>query len=179
MLAHLTRHRSNTRYLLVEHPSVIQALATASYSQNDESRKHSCFALQNFSEDKSCRHDLAGTKNVLPALCVRIRQAFDHEERLAAVHAMKNLSEEPSNLIVMTNTAECFPTLMQIADASDDNVSEMMQFVGCDAFANLSEYFRLLATSGKSLDSEKRGEAASGNDLFVPSLNVVTWEQWE
>jgi hypothetical protein len=179
IIANLTRHRGNTRHLLFKHPDVVQALVTASYSQNDESRKHACYALQNFAEDKPCRKELAAAKNVLSALCVRIRQAFDHEERLAAIHALKSLSEEPANLILMTNTPECFPSLMQIADASDDNVSEMMQFVGCDALANLSNHFRLIATSGKNIDSEKRGEPTSGNELFVPSLQVVTWEQWE
>jgi hypothetical protein len=179
IIANLTRHRANTRHLLFKHPDVVQALVTASYSQHDESRKHACYALQNFAEDKPCRQELAATKNVLSALCVRIRQAFDHEERLAAIHALKSLSEEPANLILMTNTPECFPSLMQIADASDDNVSEMMQFVGCDALANLSNHFRLIATSGKNLDNEKRGEPTSSNELFVPSLKLVTWEQWE
>eukprot|EP00980_Cylindrotheca_fusiformis_P003072 scaffold713_cov131-Cylindrotheca_fusiformis.AAC.30 len=179
IIANLTRHRGNTKHLLFNHPMVVQALTTASYSQNDESRKHSCYAIQNFAEDKACRHHLAVAKNVLPALCVRVKQAFDHEERLAAIHALKNLSQEPENLILMTNTADCIPTLMHIADASDDNVTETMQFTGCDALANLSQHFMQIAESGKSIDREKRGEAKASEEVFVPFLNNILAEAVE
>ena len=168
----------------MEEQSVVPALLKASYSQNDETRKYVCYALQNLSQDPCCRRELVEIDKLLHTLCVRIRQAYDPEERLAAIHALKNLTEEPGNLIPMANTPECFPTLMQIADARDDNVTEMMRYVGCDALANLSHWFRLLATNGRDIDRQKRGEPTTSTstrskELFVPSLKQITWEQWE
>jgi hypothetical protein len=155
----------------------VPALVKASFSINDKSRQSACYALQNLSQDKPCRQELAASPNLLSALCVRIRQASDPEERLAAIHALKNLTDEPANLIPMTNTPECFATLMQIAHASDDSVTEMMQYLGCDALATLSHWFRSIATSGQRIDLMKRGQQPP-KDLFVPTLKIVTWEQW-
>lgn len=158
--------------------SVVPALVRSSFSQNDGVRKHACFGLQNLSQDKPCRQELAATPNLLTALCVRIRQAVDPEERLCAIHALKNLTDEPANLIPMTNTPECFATLMQIAHASDDSVTETMQYLGCDALATLSHWFRSIATSGQRIDYQQKGQSPP-KDLFVPSLKIVTWEQWQ
>ena len=141
-------------------------------SQNSEARKYACFAIQNLSQDKPCRQELAGTPGLLSALCVRVRQASDPEERLAALHCLKNLTDEPANLIPMTNTPECFATLMQIAHASDDSVTEMMQYLGCDALATLSHWFRSIATSGQRIDAQKRKKPIS-TDPFKPSLKMM------
>lgn len=158
---------------------VVPVLVKASFSQNDETRRHACFALQNLSQDKPCRQELAITEDLLTALCVRIRQASDPVERLSAIHALKNLTDEPANLIPMTNTPECFATLMQIAHAGDDSVTEMMQFLGCDALATLSHWFRSIATSGQSIDLNKKGRKPNPKDLFVPSLKIVSYQQWQ
>jgi hypothetical protein len=178
LLAHLTRHRGNSKLIVYKLRSLVPALVRASFSQNDEARKHACFAIQNLSQDKPCRQELAATPKLLTALCVRVRQAADPEERLAAIHALKNLTDEPANLIPMTNTPECFATLMQIAHANDESVTEMMQYLGCDALATLSHWFRSIATSGQRIDFQQRGQKPS-KDLFVPSLKIVTWEQWQ
>lgn len=181
LLAHLTRHRGNSKYLVFKVRTVVPALVKASFSQNDEARKYSMFALQNLSQDKPCRQELAITNELLTALCVRIRQASDIEERLAAIHAMKNLTDEPADLIPMTNTPECFATLMQIAHGADDSVTEMMQYLGCDALATLSHWFRSIATSGQRIELMKNGGKPNTNNagLFVPSLKLVTYEQWQ
>jgi hypothetical protein len=178
LLANLTRHRGNSKELVFKIRSVVPALVKATFSMNDESRKNACFALQNLSQDKPCRQELAASDNLLTALCVRVRQAADPEERLAAIHSLKNLTDEPANLIPMTNTPECFATLMQIAHASDESVTEMMQYLGCDALATLSHWFRSIATSGQRIDVIKRGHQPP-KDMFVPTLKIVTWEQWQ
>jgi hypothetical protein len=178
LLAHLTRHRGNSKHFVFKARKIIPALVNATFSSNDETRKYACFALQNFSQDKPCRQELAITDGLLAALCVRVRQASDAEERLSAVQALTNLTNEPANLIPMTNTPECLATLMQIAHAGDDSVTEMMQFLACDALATLSHWFRSIATSGKLIDQNSMG-AGAGSDLFVPSLKIVAYEQWQ
>lgn len=178
LLAHLTRHRGNSKHIVFKTRKIVPVLVKALFSQNDEARRHACFALQNLAQDKPCRQELAITEELLTALCVRIRQANDPEERLAAIHALKNLTDEPANLIPMTNTPECFATLMQIAHASDESVSEMMQYLGCDALATLSHWFRSIATSGQRIDLNKKGLKPS-KGLFVPSLKMVAYEQWQ
>jgi hypothetical protein len=110
--AHLTRHRGNSKELVFKLRKVVPALVKATILMNDEARKHACFALQNLSQDKPCRQELAVTSDLLTALCVRARQAANPEERLSAIHTLKNLTDEPANLIPMTNTPECFATLM-------------------------------------------------------------------
>ena len=117
---------------------------------------------------------------VIPTLCDRIRDAADEEERLSALHSIKSLSEEPSNIVVMSNTPDCIPTLIMIADGTDQTASEMMRYVAADAIANFSSHCRQLATAGKRADMESRGEKYPQSvDPFVPTFNVTTWEQWK
>ena len=116
---------------------------------------------------------------VIPALCDRIRDGADEEERLSALQGIKSLSEDPSNLIVMSNTPNCMPSLIMISDGTDGTASEMMRYVASDALANFSFHCRLLATAGHKADLENRGEENPKVDLFVPTFNVTTWEQWK
>jgi hypothetical protein len=160
----------------------------ATSSRDVDARKFACFALQNLSQDKPCRQEVASTKGVVSALCNRARQGAIIEERLAAMHALKNLTDEPANLIPMTNTRECFATLMKIAHGKDEKESEMMQYLACDALATLSHWLRKIATSGQQMEQEeddgddgkeeKKMAEKSNMDLFVPTLKVVTWSQW-
>ena len=92
LLAHLSRHRSNSKILVFKMKEVVPAIVFATHSENDDSRKYACFALQNFSQDKPCRQQLASIENLLPAVCRRIRGAKDQEEKLAALHTLKNLT---------------------------------------------------------------------------------------
>lgn len=116
---------------------------------------------------------------VIPSLCDRIRDGEDEEERLSALQSIKSLSEEPSNIVVMSNTPDCMQTLIMIADGTDKTVSEMMRYVASDTLANFASHCRLIATAGKKADLESRGEKNPKVDLFVPSFNVTTWEQWK
>jgi segregation and condensation protein B len=180
ILAHLTRHRGNSKLFVFKNKAAVPTIVYALGSENSESRKYACFCLQNLSQDKPCRQELALVQNLLSSICRRIRNAKDSEEKLAALHTLKNLTDEPANLIPMTNTPECFATLMQVAHASDDSVTEMMQYLGCDALATLSHWFRSIATSGQRIGTDKRDISETVKDnLFVPSLKVVRWEPWQ
>merc|ERR1719464_2235032 len=176
----LSRHCSNSKMLVFKMKEVVPAVVFATDSENAESRKYACFTLQNFSQDKPCRQQLASIDNLLPAVCRRIRGAKDQEEKLSALHALKNLTDEPANLIPMTNTPECFATLMHVAHASDESVTEMMQYLGCDALATLSHWFRSIATSGQRIGTMNReNENVRKDELFVPTLQVLNWEPWQ
>mmetsp|Transcript_16574 Transcript_16574/g.38296 ORF Transcript_16574/g.38296 Transcript_16574/m.38296 type:complete len:849 (+) Transcript_16574:176-2722(+) len=182
IFANLSRHRSNSKILVFKMKDVVPAIILATKSNNDASRKYAFYALQNFSQDKPCRQQLASIKDLLPAVCSCIRNADDPEEKLAALHTLKNLTDEPANLIPMTNTPECFATLIQVAHASDDSITETMQYVGCDALSTLSHWFRSIATSGHRVGTVKRNMPESviaKNELFVPSQSVLSWEPWQ
>jgi hypothetical protein len=179
LLAHLTRHRETTEHLTKEVDGFVAVIVRSTFSDNDDIRKYACFALQNLSQDQPCRQQLAITPDLLLALCARARQATDPEERLTAIHALKNLTEEPANLIPMTNTPECFATFMQIAHASDESVTEMMQYLGCDALSTLSHWFRSIATTGQQIGNANNPSSNSSNDMFVPSLKTIPYEQWK
>lgn len=181
LLAQLSRHLDNSNVLVFKMKNLVPAVVFATHSEDPESRKHACFALQNFSQDKPCRQQLASVDNLLPAICRRIRSPKHPEERLAALHTLKNLTDEPANLIPMTNTPECFATLMQVAHAGDDSITELMQYLGCDALATLSHWFRSIATSGQRIGTkDKSGSGGLTKDeMFVPTLRVLTWEPWQ
>ena len=182
LMAHLSRHRSNSTLLVFKMKGVVSSIVAAMNSENEESRKYACYTLQNLSQDKPCRQQLASIENLLSAVCHCIRNTTDPEEKLAALHTIKNLSDEPANLIPMTNTPHCFATLIQVAHASDDSITEMMQFVGCDALATLSHWFRSIATSGQRIGTVQRNTPKSivaKDALFVPSQRVLTWEPWQ
>ncbi|GKY93694.1 hypothetical protein MPSEU_000336600 [Mayamaea pseudoterrestris] len=178
-LANLTRHRQNTKLLVFQEREAIPALIKAANSESDESRLYACFAIQNLAQDSGVRQELAGADGLVKVLCRRGRYAQAEEERLSAVTAIKNLCDEPANLIPLTNTPECIATLMHLAHGREDGVTEIMQYRACDALATLSHWLRKIATSGKALDATQRGESSSDQGLFVPSLRVVTWNQWQ
>lgn len=173
ILAHLTRHRLN-KVLAFKPKIVIPALVQATQSPSDETRLYACYALQNLSQEKSCRQELAIADQLIEALCERCRVATRPEERLATISTLKNLCDEPANLIPMTNTADCVSTLMQMADSDDD---ALLQYRACDALATLSHWLRKIATSGYSLDASEQGRPAM-KGLFVPTLREVSWNQW-
>jgi hypothetical protein len=152
-------------------------MVTAMTSPSVESRTYACRALQNLSNDQSCRQDIAITKNLVESLVHRVSLSSDEDEKLAAVCTLKNLSDEPTNLIPMTNTPECFATLMQVAYGKDGNTTEMMQFQACDALATLSHFLRKIASTG-SVELGPNNEMSKASELMNPTLKVVTWSQW-
>lgn len=184
LLAHLSRHRSNSKILVFKMKDVVPAIVFATNSNNEVSRKFACYSLQNFSQDKPCRQQLASIENLLSAVCRCVRKAKDPEEKLAALHTLKNLTDEPANLIPMTNTPDCFATLIKVAhgSGSDKSITETMQYVSCDALATLSHWFRSIATNGQRIGTIKSNTpdiVTSKDELFVPSQSVMTWATWQ
>jgi hypothetical protein len=185
IMANLTRHRLN-KHLAFKPKSFVPALVEATQSQSFEARLYAMYALQNLSQEKSCRQELAISNNLIVALCDRCRNGDHENERLAAISTLKNLCDEPANLIPMTNTPGCVSTLMHFAhggvnDATERPVTEMMQYRACDALATLSHWLRKISTSGYALETPARGSGRTNQikgTLFVPSLREVSWNQW-
>ena len=114
----------------------------------------------------------------MEALVQRVSLSGNEEEKLAAVSTLKNLADEPTNLIPMTNTPECFATLMKVAHGQDGDTTEMMQYLACDALATLSHWLRKIASTETSLPGPKKSAPRDSN-LMNPTLQVVTWSQWK
>jgi hypothetical protein len=176
VLANLTRHRLNTNVLVFERRVVVSALVRALGSPHPHTREYGCYALQNIAQDKSCRQELATTPNLIESLCQCTRQSSGEAERLAATSALKNMCDEPANLIPMSNTPDGISSLMLLTH--DEGVSDVIQYRACDAISTLSYWLRKIATSGKALDANLQGTTPP-DDLFVPTLRVVTWNQWQ
>ena len=121
VLANLTRHRLN-KILAFKPKTVVPALVEATQSSNDDARLFACYALQNLSQEKSCRQELAIAEHLIEVLCDRCRNGTLDAERLAAVSTLKNLCDEPANLIPLTNTTGCVTTLMQLAHSPAQGV---------------------------------------------------------
>jgi hypothetical protein len=192
IMANLTRHRLN-KHLAFKPKSFVPALVEATQSPLGDARLHAIYALQNLSQEKSCRQELAISNNLIVALCDRCRNGEQEGERLAAISTLKNLCDEPANLIPMTNTPGCVSTLMHFAHGGANNgtkeiqVTDMMQYRACDALATLSHWLRKISTSGYALEAinSRGGGRSSGSgglakgQLFVPTLREVSWNQWQ
>jgi hypothetical protein len=110
-LAHLTRHRQN-KTLAFKPKCFVPTLVSALSSPSSDARLFACYGLQNLSQEKSCRQELALTERLIESLCELCRNTNSQEnERLAAISTLKNLCDEPANLIPMTNTAGCVSTM--------------------------------------------------------------------
>lgn len=177
VLASTTRHRLTAKTLVFKQRSVLSALVKGTKAAHDEVRLFSCYSLQNLGQDKACRQELAVTKDLISSLCERARKAKSESERLAAITALKNLCDEPANLIPMTNTPDCIATLMHLAHGMEEGITELMQYRACDGLATLSHWLRKIATSGQALDNAKEKKPPP-KTLFVPSLQVVSFNQW-
>jgi hypothetical protein len=93
---------------------------------------------------------------------------------------------------------------MHLAHGKEMGVTELMQYRACDALASLSHWLRKIASSGQVLchnqqQQQKQQQQKSSPQghpkhlppaawptamkdpppMFVPSLRVVTWNQWE
>lgn len=133
--------------------------------------------MQNVSQDQSCRQNIAITKKLVESLVHRVTLATDQEEKLAAVSTLKNLADEPTNVIPMSNTPSCFAALMQVAHGKDGNTTEAMQFQACDALATLSYFLRKIASTD-SIKQRSSNYTPKASELMNPTLRVVSYSQW-
>jgi hypothetical protein len=96
------------------------------------------------------------------------------------------LSDDPFNLVTMTNTPGCTATLLALANsdkrASASGNNTMVQYLACDTLATLSHWLLTLSTTRKSKENGGQdvmsGSKCGGNDTGRRTFQQSTWEAW-
>lgn len=203
-LTNLTRNPENAYHLVYKVPNLvstftlhIECSSTNPLDEDTECAKCALYALQNLSCTGNCRQELANTPELLGNVT---KAAFRHdcpEQQLSALHTLKNLSDDPFNLVTMTNTPGCTATLLALAnnDAScsssgpveDGKKSSkvaggnntMAQYLACDTLATLSHWLLTLSATRKSKDGSGEKVGGGGVDLNRRTFKQSTWEAWD
>ncbi len=190
IMTNLTRHPDNAHHLLNKVPNLVGMLVRHIESADDESKKCAVYGLQNLSCASNCRQDLANLPDLLGNVT---KAAFQHdhpEQQLSALHTLKNLSDDPFNLVTMTNTPGCTATLLALAnndttaeDGDEKGVSSnrvMARYLACDTLATLSHWLLTLSTTRKSKESGggESGGGKGGADAGRRTFKQNTWEAW-
>ena len=187
ILTNLTRHPDNAHHIVFKVPDLVGTFVRHVELSDAECAKCAMYAMQNLSCASNCRQELANTPDLLGNVT---KAAFRHdcpEQQLSALHTLKNLSDDPFNLVTMTNTPGCTATLLALAnnDASGigsdknqegsggegGNNNAMAQYLACDTLATLSHWLLTLSATRKA------GERA-GLDLSRRTFKQNTWEAW-
>ncbi len=199
-LTNLTRHPDNAYHLVYRVPGLVgtfvahvEACSTNPFDENAECAKCALYALQNLSCTGNCRQELANTPDLLSNVT---KAAFRHdcpEQQLSALHALKNLSDDPFNLVTMTNTPGCTATLLALANNDSSCApsssprssaggkgplaenNAMAQYLACDTLATLSHWLLTLSATRKSKDGAEKG---GGIDMNRRTFKQCTWEVW-
>eukprot|EP01082_Thalassiosira_pseudonana_P004200 g3908.t1 g3908 contig13:459416-461377(-) len=193
IMTNLTRHPENSVGLcridglvsvLVSHIMPVASNNDGSNgdtADNQECAKCALYALQNLSCTGSIRQELANTPNLLAALTKNAFKTQHPEQQLSALHSLKNLSDDPFNLVTMTNTPGCTATLLALAN---DGTNAMAQYLACDTLATLSHWLLTLSAAKTRRKIEKDGgledrkEEEEDKDLGRRTFQTLTWEMW-
>ncbi|KAL7542444.1 hypothetical protein ACHAXR_011789 [Thalassiosira sp. AJA248-18] len=182
ILTNLTRHPDNAYHLVHKVPNLVGTFVSHVDCTDAECAKCALYALQNLSCTGNCRQELANTPDLLGNVT---KAAFRHdcvEQQLSALHTLKNLSDDPFNLVTMTNTPGCTATLLALAN--NDAAGGSAQYLACDTLATLSHWLLTLSATRKSKDTgngKKDGEnnnGGSGVDMGRRTFKQLTWEGW-
>lgn len=177
ILTNFTRHPDNLNHLMFKVPNLVRVFVTNIEGSDLECAKCACYALQNISCDSNCRQELANTVNLLTSI---IKAAFNQgcrEQQLSALHTLKNLSDDPFNLVTMTNTPGCTATLLALANDSGD---KMAQYLACDTLATLSHWLLTLSARKNTMlmvnetDGDRNFDGGGNRRTFETS----TWQMW-
>jgi len=191
IMTNLTRHPDNAYYLVYKVPDLVATFVYHIESADSECKKCALYGLQNLSCASNCRQDLANMTDLLGNIT---KAAFRHdhpEEQLSALHTLKNLSDDPFNLVTMTNTPGCTATLLALANndsasaatsssgggesgGSNNNNNKkkngvsahrvMAQYLACDTLATLSHWLLTLSTTRKSKENTNNGNNGETTD---------------
>merc|ERR1712151_144252 len=193
IFADLTRHPQNSLQLVYHVSGFLKALVDAAKLLTDKNnnnddhskcRQYACYAMQNLSCNMGCRQELAITQDLLYTLS-KCGLHFNYpEEQIAAIGTLKNISNDPSNFIHLSNTTTCFNALIYLAGGAihnnhlspttksnnDDEKKEeqrhkeMLQYLACDALATLSNWIAASALAGMNVVSNNNNKNASNNN---------------
>eukprot|EP00592_Proboscia_alata_P018925 CAMPEP_0194402922 /NCGR_PEP_ID=MMETSP0176-20130528/1587_1 /TAXON_ID=216777 /ORGANISM="Proboscia alata, Strain PI-D3" /LENGTH=1026 /DNA_ID=CAMNT_0039200505 /DNA_START=119 /DNA_END=3199 /DNA_ORIENTATION=+ len=186
--ANFSRHPDNVQRMVHRIKDLLPTLVRAMRNDtNAETRMFTCYAIENLSCDVSVRQELANIPGLLMALCACALKASHELEQLSAIRALKNLGDEPANIIPFSNSPGCFATLMRLAHDNDSYVNVKVQYVACDALATFSHWLKKIAVNGVSMgdfgadgdDGSNNRGGKDGKYLTLPTHQASNWEQWQ
>lgn len=205
IIANLTRDRDNITWLNGHHMKLIHVLERGLGSRNIEVQKCASFALQNLSCNKKFRVALSSSekssceslltnlakvgtdvvsddtysKNEEGKKSRTVSSSDTAEGQIAAIHAIKNLSIEPSNIVALTGIPGISLSLMSVVMAEEsameekEDIDENIRYVASDALATMAQWLNGIAVTC----AEKNNLDLQGRPLT--SMRVSTWNQWE
>ena len=175
VLTNLTRLPDNAYHLAYKCPDLVNTMVEHIESDENECAKCALYSLQNLSCTGNCRQELANTPDLLSSVT---KAAFRHdfpEQQISALHTLKNLSDDPFNLVTMTNTPGCTATLLALAN--DSTRGGVAQYVACDTLATLSHWLLTLSSTRKTVTS--KGEDGENVDVGRRTFKQNTYESWQ
>mmetsp|Transcript_9907 Transcript_9907/g.12553 ORF Transcript_9907/g.12553 Transcript_9907/m.12553 type:complete len:603 (-) Transcript_9907:150-1958(-) len=173
---------------LIHYPELAFIVEKGLGSKSDEVQKCASLALQNLSCNKQFRVQVGTGKNIDNVLSLLSRLAIDDnrsESQVSAIHVIKNLSLEPSNLIPLASAPGIVASLMNFTvlgnddgdDDADEKENDMIdantQYVAADALTSMSRWLNAIAVDC----ADKNHVDLRGRSLA--SLKVNTWNQYE
>ena len=184
MIAYLSRLRANIHRMVYRVKFLLRTLVRATNSDDAECRKYACLTLENLSCERSCRKEIANVPGLIPALCLCSTNMGHEDQQLAATSALRNLADEPANLIPFTDAEDCLASLIKLVrletdqedseeKLSSNNKLEMIKFYASDAIASVSFWMTTIATTNVKRANKNE------NCTSVSTLNVVGWNLWE
>lgn len=187
IITNLTRHPDNASHLVFHVPDLLTILVAGTSDNSDqEICKCSLYALQNLSCTGSIRQELANAPDLLASITKNAFKTQFPEQQLSALHTLKNLSDDPFNLVTMTNTPGCTATLLALAN---DSKNGMAQFLACDTLATLSHWLLTLSAAKRckekstlvaGIGGANGNNKGGGNDSDSGrrTFQTATWEMW-
>lgn len=201
IIANLSRHPANAHHLVFNVSDLILMLVNGMNSDTHEDRIHACFAIQNLSCDKECALELcytsAATNNTATAIqshsregtvssqliaslskCI-IRQESHPKEKLAAMGAMRNLSQDLADFVHFSSVEGCMNTVITAATTlvlSDSDDADKLRFLACDTLATIAHWMMYTAERGTE---NKKQDHTENIKASKPTLRVTHWNQWE
>jgi len=173
IFANLSRNAENMDRLL-RISNLIEAVTRGLSSRNEECRKCSTLTLQNLSCNTIFRRRIGALGISLPGLASQglsnSSGKMAQESHLSAIHTMRNLAIEPSNVPALMGTPGVTACLMITAA---DRQKELAQFIASDALAAMSQWLdAVVDTSIERNEIDLKGRS-------LASMRVSTWNQWD
>ena len=188
VLVHFTRFRDSAKSLVFDNRSFISIIANGTSSPNLIAQRSAVRSIQNISASRSCRpHILPNTYGLVERLCkiAQGKMCKDQTDvggsvRHSAVGALKNLADEPSNLMPMLKVSDCLPTLIHISHGTmAEGVTPAMTLMAKDALANFSEFYMRIVTEAARKKEGIEDPGEEPQTVCEPSAKTLMYSQWE
>lgn len=170
---------------MFDNQSFISIIANGVSSPNIIAQRSAVRSIQNISASPRCRpHILPNTYGLVESLGKNMTQAYTEvggSVRHSAVGALKNLADEPSNLMPMLKVTDCLPTLIRISHGEKaEGVTPAMVLMAKDGLASFSKFYQMIVTETKrekgGIDDDSDDDPAA---LYQPSAQTIVYSQWQ